>query len=120
MATAFDIRILYTIFQDVRKSLQNRKDNTIDAHKSLYTAYIKTYDYLKNKNGQYKPNVELAETWNEASASVMKVDKNLGEMIYFKSRFWLDPELYINLNRDSEILELKEIIDEMERLRIKL
>ena len=78
------------------------------------------YDYLRNKNGQYLPNPELAEVWNAASAAVMKIDKNLGNTLYNKSRFWLDPQLYINLNREVDVIELNEIVDEMERLRKKL
>lgn len=50
----------------------------------------------------------------------MKVNLELGEMLYQKSRFWLDPDLYFNLNRQSEIIELNHIVDEMERLRIQL
>lgn len=124
MATAFDIKILWTAFKDVGTFLtgqaDKKKDNVVNAHKSINTAFIKTYDYLRNRNGQYVPNTELAEIWNQASASVMRVDQGLGEMLYHKSRFWLDPQLYINLNRDSEIIELNQVVEEMERLRIKL
>lgn len=51
---------------------------------------------------------------------MMRVDHNLGNILYYKSRFWLDPELYINLNKQDEIIELNQIVDEMERLRMKL
>ena len=124
MATAFDIKILWLVFKDIGTFLNGqsdkRKDSVVNAHKYINTAFIKTYDYLRNRNGQYVPNTELAEVWNQASASVMRVDQGLGEMLYRKSRFWLDPQLYINLNRDSEIIELNQVVDEMERLRIKL
>lgn len=124
MATAFDIKILWTVFKDIGTFLSGladkKKTNVVNAHKAINTAFIKTYDYLRNRNGQYVPNTELAEVWNQASASIMSMDKGLGEMLYNKSRFWLDPELYINLNRDSEIIELNQIIDEMEKLRMKL
>ena len=50
----------------------------------------------------------------------MRVDQGLGEMLYHKSRFWLDPQLYINLNRECDIIELNQVVEEMERLRIKL
>lgn len=124
MATAFDIKLLWSVFKDIGTFLtgqaDKKKDNVVNAHNSINTAFIKTYDYLRNRNGQYVPNTELAEVWNQASASVMRVDQGLGEMLYHKSRFWLDPQLYINLNRDSEIIELNQIVEEMERLRIKL
>lgn len=124
MATVIDIKFLWTVFKNIRTFLTSkadkRKDNVVNAHKSINTAFIKTYDYLRNRNGQYVPNTELAEFWNQASASVMRVDPGLGEELYQKSRFWLDPQLYINLNRDTEIIELNQVVDEMERLRIKL
>ncbi len=124
MATAFDIKILWTVFKDIGTFLtgqaDKKKDSVVNAHKAINTAFIKTYDYLRNSNGQYIPNTELAEVWNQASASVMRVDQGLGEMLYYKSRFWLDPQLYINLNRDSEIIELNQVVEKMERLRIKL
>jgi hypothetical protein len=124
MATAFDIKILWSVFKDIGTFLtgqaDKKRDNVVNTHKSINTAFIKTYDYLRNRNGQYVPNTELAEIWNQASASVMRVDQGLGETLYHKSRFWLDPQLYINLNRDSEIIELNQIVEEMERQRIKL
>jgi hypothetical protein len=124
MPTVFDIKILLTSFKEVVTFLlgqaEKNKANVINAHKSINTAYIKTYDYLRNRNGKYVPNTELAEVWNEASASVMQFHKGLGELLYHKSRFWLDPQLYININRESEIIELNQLIDEMERLRMKL
>lgn len=45
---------------------------------------------------------------------------NLGNMLYTKSRFWLDPNLYFNLGREDEVIELNQIVDEMERLRKKI
>jgi hypothetical protein len=96
------------------------KEDTIAAHKATNTAFIKTYHYIKNLKGVNAPNPELAEAWNEASAAVMKVNKSLGEELYAKSRFWLDPNLYFDLGREGEIIELKEIVDEMERMRIKI
>ena len=124
MATAFDIKILWTVFKDIGTFLtgqsDKKKESVINAHIAINTAFIKTYDYLRNNKGQYVPNTELAEVWNQASGSVLRVNQGLGEMLYHKSRFWLDPQLYINLNRDSEIIELNQVVEEMERLRIKL
>lgn len=86
----------------------------VNAHKSINTKFLKTYDYLRNRNGQCFLNSELTEVWNQASASLMRVDYKLVHMLYNKSRFWLDPQLYINLNRESEIFELCQVFEEME------
>ena len=124
MAGAFDIKLLWSVGKDTLTFLsgkaEKKKENTIEAHKAINTAFIKTYDYLRNKNGEYVPNPELAEVWNAASAAVMKVDEGMGNTLYYKSRFWLDPELYFNLNRQDEIIELNQIVSEMEKLRMKL
>jgi hypothetical protein len=124
MGSALDIKILLTIVKDVLTSLSGRldkkKDSIVGAHKTINAAFIKTYDYLRNRNGEYLPNLELADAWNEASASIMRIDEGLADQLYSKSRFWLDPALYRNVNRESEIIELNQIVDEMERLRIKL
>ncbi len=124
MAAAFDIKILWSVFKEIGTFLtgqsDKKKDIVINAHKAINTAFIKTYDYLRNKNGDYVPNLELSEVWNQASAAVMKVDKDLGDLLYHKSRFWLDPQLYINLKKQYEIIELKQVIEEMEMLRIQL
>lgn len=124
MATTFDIRILWTLFKDVGSHIlgqeSKRKEGIAKAHNSINQAFIKTYDYLRNNQGNYIPKPELAEAWSNAASDVMNIDHGLGEMLYNKSRFWLDPELYINLNRQSEIIKLNQIVDEMERLRRKL
>ncbi len=124
MATTYDIKILFTVFKDVVLFLvgqtETKKNNTIEAHKTIHSAFIKTYDYIRNKNGQYSPNPELAEVWNIASAAIMKVDIQLGTMLHNKSRFWIDPQFYINLKGRNEIIELMEIVEEMEKLRMKL
>ena len=124
MATGFDVEILWSVLNDVLTKLSGqaskKKKYIAQAHKSINAAFIKTYDYLRNNQGNYKPKPQLAEVWNVASSTIMNIDKELGEMLYKKSRFWLDPELYLNLNRQSEIIKLNQIVDEMERLRMKL
>jgi hypothetical protein len=124
MAGAFDIKILWTVVKDTFTYLSGKasekKTNIIEAHKATNAAFIQTYDYLRNQKGTYVPKTDLANVWNEASAAVMQVDENLGLMLYNKSRFWLDPDLYINLGREEEIIELDDIVSEMERLRMKL
>lgn len=124
MASTWDIGLLWQVVGDVKNLWQDkkerRKEGISKAHEAVNAAFIKTYDYLRNKNGNYQPNIELAEAWNKASSSVMKVNKALGETLYFKSRFWLDPDLYINLNKEGEIIELNRVVDEMGRLRLLL
>ena len=48
MATAFDIKILWTVFKDITTFLNGQADkkkgNVIQGHKAINTAFIKTYD----------------------------------------------------------------------------
>jgi hypothetical protein len=124
MEGAFFIGILWDLVKEGYKLITirstDKKKDVIEAHRALNSAFIQTYDYLRNNHGRYIPKPELAEFWNLSSAAMMKIDSGLGEMLYNKSRFWLDPELYINLNRAGEIIELNQIVDEMEHLRMKI
>lgn len=120
MATPFDISILWSVITDIRNALSNRNENTIEALGSIRTAFNYTYNYLKNNHGAYEPNMELAELWNQASTKVMKVNLNLGDRLANKSRFWAHPDIYIELNREDNVVTLKEVIDEMERLRLTI
>lgn len=124
MAGSFDIKILWMVVKDIFTHLSGKasekKTNIIEAHRATNAAFIATYDYLRNNNGAYVPMPALADVWNDASAAVMQVDKSLGNMLYSKSRFWLDPDLYINLGREDEVIELNQLVEEMEKLRMKL
>jgi hypothetical protein len=114
------VKLTKNVYGVINAAATKEKEDTIAAHMAVNSAFIKTYHYAKNLGEGNKPNPELAEAWNEASAAVMKIDSSLGEELYSKSRFWLDPNLYLNLGRDGEIIELKEIVDEMEKMRMKL
>lgn len=120
MAHVLDISSLWTVVTDFIKAYDDRNNKTIEALGAVRKAFGFTYDYLHNKNGEYKANTELFNLWNEASTAVMKVDKNLGVMLGNKSRFWLHPDIYIELNTADNIIHLNHIIDEMERLQMRI
>lgn len=120
MKQPFSLSMLWTVIKDVRKNLNDRNNNTIEALGAVRKAFNYTYDYLVNNQGNYEPKMELADLWNDASTKVMKVDPNLGDLLANKSRFWAHPDIYIELNRTVDVPTLKQIIDEMERLRLKI
>jgi hypothetical protein len=111
------VKLTKDIWDVVNTAATRRKENTIAAHEATNSAFIKTYHYIKNLGGENKAQPELAEAWNKAAAAVMKINKGLGEELYAKSRFWLHPNLYFDLGRHDEIIELKQIVDEMEKMR---
>lgn len=116
----FDLTILWTVLNDVTNGLNRRNDNTIEALGAVRKAFNYTYDYLKNNQGNYTPNMDLANLWNEASTKVMRVDSNLGDLLANKSRFWTHPDIYLELNRMVDIPTLTRITDEMQRLRLRI
>lgn len=120
MAHVLDISVLWSVVTDVFKMYNDRNNNAIDALGSVRKAFNHTYNYLHNNNGQYVPNMELSDLWNEASIAVMRVDRSLGNMLGSKSRFWTHPDIYIELNNAENILHLNQIIDEMERLQMRI
>ena len=120
MGEVFSLKILWTVVNDVRNALSDRNDNTIEALGAVRTAFNHTYNYLRNNQGDYTPNMELAELWNVASTKVMRVDRQLGELLGNKSRFWAHPDIYFELNRTVDIHTLEQISDEMERLQRRI
>ena len=114
------ISLITEAFNFLSDKASKKKEGIIMAHSAMNKAFIQTYDYLKNNKGEFKPMPSLAEIWNDAATEVMKVHAGLGNALYHKSRFWLDPQLYFNLNRQDEVLELSQIIEEMENLRMKI
>jgi len=116
----FDISFLWTVLADVLKGLSNRNKETAEAIGAIRKAFNFMYDYLRNNQGGYIHNIDLANLWGDASIKVMIVDKGLGDLLADKSRFWLHPEFYTELNRGMNVLTLVEITDEMERLRKKI
>ncbi|MDB5227431.1 MAG: hypothetical protein JWN78_1624 [Bacteroidota bacterium] len=99
MKIPFDITILWSVITDIINSLNDRNNNTIEALGAIRKAFNYTYDYLENNNGNYTSNLQLADLWNEASTKVMKANKELGDMLGHKSRFWAHPNIYMDLNR---------------------
>jgi len=91
-----------------------------DAHEAINEAFIETYDFVKGTNGGNMSNQKLAKAWGKAAAKVMLIDKQLGEMLHKKSRFWTDPQLFIDMGIQSEVIQLSQIIDEMEAIRLKI
>jgi hypothetical protein len=116
----FDITTLIAVVKEVYERLSSRRNDTIEALGAVRQALNYTYNYLYNTKGDYIPNMELATLWNIASTMVMRVNMPLGDLLANKSRFWTHPDIYDELNRKDEIPTLKEITDEMERLRIRI
>lgn len=115
MSAIADIKLLSWALDKLKSYSDKHKERVNEAISAIHTAWTRTYDYLKNNNGEYVPNQELSDLWNEAATRTRLVDKELAAQLEDKSRFWIHPDL----PRQERILMLKEIVDEMERLNKK-
>lgn len=115
MNTIGDIKFLGWAIDKLASYSDKHKIRVNEAISSIQVAWTHTYNYLRNQEGEYIPNQELSNLWNEAAKSTRLVDKELGRQLQDKSRFWIHPDL----PRQNRILLLTEIQDEVERLNMK-
>lgn len=74
----------------------------------------------KNDFSDDAARADISTLWNVASEKVSVIDKNLGRTLGLKSRFWADPETFERTGREKDVIRLKEVTDELERLEMKL
>ena len=111
-----DINELTGIIDALLKYTDKYQERVNDAITSISKAWNFTYDYLYNQKGEIVPRTDFADLWNDAAAKTRLVDRTLGRRLKEKGRFWIHP----NLPRQNNILKLKDITDEIERLEMKL
>jgi hypothetical protein len=112
MSAVADIKLLAWVLDKLATYSEKHKEQVSEAINAIHAAWTRTYDYLKNKNGEYVPNQELSDLWNEAAHRTRLVNSDLASQLQDKSRFWIHPDL----PRQRRILLLTEIVDELERL----
>jgi hypothetical protein len=115
MNAVADIKIISFVLDKLAQYSDKHKMRVNDAIASIQLAWGHTYDYLKNQRGEYNPNAQLFNLWNDAAHKTRLVDENLGSRLQAKARFWIHPDL----PRQEKILLLTEIQDEVERLNMK-
>jgi hypothetical protein len=115
MSAISDIKLLGWILDKLAAYSDKHKERVNEAISAIHAAWTRTYDYLKNQSGDYVPNQELSDLWNEAAQKTRLVNPELASQLQDKSRFWIHPDL----PRQRRILLLTEIIDELERLNKK-
>ncbi len=115
MSVIADIKLLGFIVDKIMSFSDQHKVRVNDAITAIHAAWTRTYDYLINEEGDYVPNQELSDLWNEAARRTRLIDRELASQLHDKSRFWIHPDL----PRQNKILLLTEVIDELERLNKK-
>lgn len=115
MSAIADIKLLGWILDKLAAYSDKHKERVSGAISAIHSAWTRTYDYLRNQSGDYVPNQELSDLWNEAAHKTRLVNPELASQLQDKSRFWIHPDL----PRQRRILLLTEIVDELERLNKK-
>lgn len=116
MSYLADINILSGIVDKLLQYSDNQQVRVNDAITAISKAWTYTFNYLRNENGEYVPNQQLSDLWNEAASKARLVNIELARQLKDKSRFWIHPDM----PRQNRILLLTEITDEVERLEKKL
>jgi hypothetical protein len=114
------VKIAADAINNITGYAERQKVRAADAHEAISSAFIDTDTFLRSEHGGNISNPELAKAWAKAAAKVILVDKPLGEMLHNKSRFWTNPNLFIDFGKEDEIIELNEILEEMEKIRMKI
>lgn len=115
MSLLGDIKVISWVADKLVSHSDGKKILTNDAITAIHAAWTRTYNYLNNQNGEYIPNQELSDLWNQAANSTRLVNVELAQQLTKKSRFWIHP----NLPRQDRIIKLVELTDEMEKLNLK-
>lgn len=112
MSVVADITLLGWIVDKLLTYSDKQKVRVNEAIASIQNAWTHTYNYLRNQDGEYIPNQELSDLWNDAAMKTRLINQDLATQLQDKSRFWIHPDL----PRQNRILLLTEIQDEVERL----
>lgn len=115
MSFLADLNFLSAIVDKLLQYSDKHKVRVNDAMTSIAKAWNYTYNYLRNERGEYIPNQQLSDLWNEAASKTRLIDKELARQLSDKSRFWIHPDI----PRQNRILLLTEVTDEIERLNKK-
>lgn len=83
----------------------------------MQRAVNNTEAYLTRTNHDYVPNEVLSNLWNDAFASMISIDKNLARKLNDKSKFWSNPQRWLESAGSMELvpslIELNEKCDEI-------
>lgn len=110
-----------TVLDKVLSKRGTRITKKILAVTLMRRAINNTEAYLTRTNHDYSPNEELSNLWNEAFAAMIPIDKDLAWKLDDKSRFWSNPQRWINIDGAMELIpSLNELDEKCEQLLVEL
>jgi len=87
----------------------------------MQRAINNTEAYLTRTNHDYSPNEVLSNFWNDAFASMISIDKDLAWRLNDKSKFWSNPQRWIQNDGAMELIpSLNELSEKCEQLLVEL
>jgi len=109
------IKTADSVVSKVLSKKGTRIQNKIDAVASMQMAINATRIYLTEQNHNYAPNINLSNLWLIAFSSMIKIDKRLAERLRQKSKFWSNPQDWLEeenaMNLVPDLNELNEKCD---------
>ncbi|SFZ94443.1 hypothetical protein SAMN05428642_104184 [Flaviramulus basaltis] len=115
------IRTADSLVGKVLSKKGTRIDKKIIAVASLQRAINATEIYLSTSNRNYSPNENLSNQWLEAFTAMIKIDNNLAGRLRDKSRFWSDPQRWMQEDGAMELVpDLIELNEKCESILVEL
>lgn len=106
------IRTVDIVVSKVLSKKGTRIDNKIQAVSVMQKAINSTRIFLVQQNYNYQPNNNLSNLWLEAFTAMIKIDKRLAERLRQKSKFWTNPNNWLDEQGAMELVPDLNELDE--------
>ncbi len=115
------IRTAIAVTDKVLSKKGTRIDNKIIAVSAMQRAINATEIYLTTSNRNYSPNENLSNLWLEAFTAMIKIDKSLAIRLREKSKFWSNPQRWLQEESAMELVpDLQELNEKCEMILVEL
>ncbi|MEQ3689967.1 MAG: hypothetical protein ABNG98_00470 [Flavobacterium sp.] len=115
------IKLAESLLDKVLTKKGTRIAKKINAVKLMRRAINNTEAYLIKTGHNYSPNEQLSNLWNDAFEAMVPIDKDLAWRLDDKSRFWSNPQRWIQNEGSMELVpSLNELDEKCELLLVEL
>ena len=113
------IRTAESLVSKVLSKKGTKIQDKINAVDALQRAINATRIFI-NAN-EYAPNLNLSNLWLDAFRAMIKIDKNLAARLRQKSKFWIEPENWIEeQNAMALVPDLNELNEKCDSIMVEL
>lgn len=115
------IRTAVQVTDKVLSKRGTRIDDKIRAVTCMQRAINATESYLQSSNRNFSPNDNLSNLWLDAFTAMIKIDKRLAIRLREKSKFWSNPQQWIEEEGAMELVpDLKELNESCDLILVEL